>query len=153
MRRMISAVLISSTLLVFTGITNAHMGANGIVKERMELMKSIGKAMKSIRKMAHGKMPLENARVAIAAKAIAHHGARIGTLFPEGSVDGVSEASLKIWDDPVGFQKSGDLLVTTANELFAAALSNDPEKVKSAFRSLSQTCRNCHTQFRIKKEK
>lgn len=151
MRVVVSTLLISSTLLVFMGITNAHMGANGIVKERMELMKSIGKSMKEIRKMANGKIPLESAKVASAATAIAHHGARIGALFPQGSVDDISEASPKIWEDPAGFQKSTDLLVKTANDLFAAAQSNDPAKVKSAFRSLGRTCGSCHTNFRIKK--
>ena len=153
MRNMIYTLLISSTLLVFTGVTNAHMGANGIVQERMELMKSIGKAMKGIRKMARGKVPLKSAKVASAAKEIAHHGARIGALFPQGSAGGVSEASPKIWEDPANFQKSSDLLVQTANNLFAAAQSNDPAKVKSAFRALGRTCGSCHTDFRIKKAK
>jgi len=153
MRVVVSAILISSTLLVYMGITNAHMGAKGVVRERMELMKSIGKTMKEIRKMANGKMPLESAKVASAATAIAHHGGRIGALFPQGSVDDVSEASPKIWEDPAGFKRSTDLLMKTANDLFAAAQSNDPAKVKSAFRSLGRTCSSCHTDFRIKKAK
>lgn len=153
MRTMISVVLIASTLLGFMGITNAHMGAHGIVKERMELMKTIGKIKKSITKMARGKAPLDSAKVASAAKEMARHGARIGTLFPNGSDGGISEASPKIWKDPVGFQKSTDSLVAASDALLDAAQSNDPSKVKSAFRSLSRTCSGCHTDFRIKKRK
>ena len=150
---MICTILISSTLLIVVGATNAHMGATGIVKERMELMKSIGKAMKSIRKMADETAPLESAKVAGAAQEIADHGARIVALFPRGSAGRVSEASQKIWQDPAGFRRYADSMVTTADDLVAAAKANDREKIKSAYRALGRTCGNCHDDFRIKKRK
>ena len=96
MRTNFSIALFSLMLVAFfAGPTEifAHGGAtgivNGIVKERMEVMKSIGK-------MARGKAPLDNKKIARAAGKIADHSTRITTLFPKGSDQGVSEASPKI---------------------------------------------------------
>lgn len=50
-------ILTVLTLSVNPAYVSAHSGAKGIVKERMELMKDIGKAMKQLSAMARGKAP------------------------------------------------------------------------------------------------
>lgn len=149
-------LLLSLTVVaVLAGSANlmAHGGAKGIVKERMEVMKSIGKAMKSISKMARGKAPLDADKVAASARSIARHGQRIPAMFPKGSSQGVTEASPRIWQDPEGFKQGTQQMVDAARSLEAAARSDDAGNVKAAFASLGKTCGTCHKQFRIKKKR
>ena len=141
------ATMLGATLAV------AHMGATGVVKERMELMKSIAKANKSIRDMVNGKEPFEIAKVAAAAKIVADHGIRIVALFPAGSGGGVSEAAPNIWDDPDGFRARANATVKAAHALEAAAKLDDLPAVTQAARVLGRTCSGCHRDYRIKKKK
>lgn len=131
----------------------AHSCAIGIVKERMAVMNSIGKAMKSISKMARGKAPLNSKKVVEAAVEIGNHGKRITELFPEGSSYGVSEASPNIWKDWNGFRNRADRLVAAAGDLALAGSAGDASKIKSAYRALGKSCGGCHKQFRIKTNK
>lgn len=153
MQKNFSVLLMASALLALTGSAMAHMGAKGIVKERMEVMQAVGKAMKSVSGMARGKTPFDGQKVVKTAGEIAAHGQRIISLFPEGSGQGVSEASPKIWQDPDGFKESAGRMVRAAQVLGAAARTDDTAVVKAAFRALSKTCGGCHKKFRIKKKK
>jgi cytochrome c556 len=105
-----TSLLLAITLFILfpAALAMAHGGAKGIVKECMELMKSVGKAMKGISKMARGKAPLDSAKVATAARTIDRHGQRIPAMFPKGSDQGVTEASPNIWQNSEGFKKSAD---------------------------------------------
>jgi cytochrome c556 len=152
MRTVLSTLVFSLALLLLTGNINAHMGAKGVVKERMEAMKSIGKAMKSMSRMARGKAPLDFATIELGARTILHHGRAIPSLFPKGSRSGVSEASPMIWQDPDSFANSAGKMVSAAHVLQTAATEKKPAAVKSAFRALGKTCSGCHKQFRIKRK-
>jgi cytochrome c556 len=145
---MLFAAVGSSPTLLF-----AHSGAKGIVMERMAVMKSIGKSMKSMSRMARGKSPMDFATIETGAGALARHGGQIPALFPKGSGRGVSEASPKIWDDPGGFKLSANGMVAAARTLESAANVKDAVAVKISFRALGRTCGGCHKQFRIKKKK
>ncbi|MEQ8365152.1 MAG: cytochrome c, partial [Roseicyclus sp.] len=64
----------------------AHSGATGVVKERMDAMKSMGDAIKRIQPMMSGEAGYDEAAVREVARAIAAEAgkAMIGK-FPEGS--------------------------------------------------------------------
>lgn len=131
----------------------AHDGAKGIVKERMDVMKSIGAAMKTIGKAVRGEEPFDGQKIEEAAARIAKHGARIADLFPASSQAKVSEASPKIWRDFAGFRAGADRLVSAANDVERTSRSQDVVAVKTAFRALGKTCGGCHKQYRIKKKR
>lgn len=139
------------TLSVNPAYVSAHSGAKGIVKERMELMKDIGKAMKQLSAMARGKAPLDSARVKEAAGSIAQHGQKIPALFPKGSTKGVTEASPRIWLDPEGFRKSTEAMIAAARSV--AESNGNSAELKTSFRRLGKTCSGCHKQYRVKKKK
>lgn len=87
--------LVGSTLAVIaaTDLTHAHGGATGIVKERMDLMASVGKSMKTVTEMFQSAKPYNAEQVSAAARLIGTHGGEQTTkLFPEGSINGPSEA-------------------------------------------------------------
>ena len=130
----------------------AHMGAKGVVKERMQLMKSYAASMKVInvelRDMASVNYILINAE----ANKIAESSQTIMGLFPPGSGEGVSEASPKIWQKPEDFKKIIEDLKQAARKLAQSTGTGVPKLVIESFRALGGTCKNCHQKYRVKKK-
>ena len=130
----------------------AHMGAKGVVKERMQLMKSYAASMKVInvelRDMASVNYILINAE----ANKIAESSQTIMGLFPPGSGAGVSEASPKIWQKTDDFNKIIEDLKNAARKLAQSTGTGVPKLVIENFRALGGTCKNCHQKYRVKKK-
>ena len=68
--------------LMGAGAVFAHSGATGIVKERMQAMKAIGKSMKTLGAMAKGETGLSAAKLKAASQTISGHAAEFDRLFP-----------------------------------------------------------------------
>mgnify|MGYP001825837334 CR=1 FL=1 len=158
----------------------AHGDATGVVKERMDLMKTVGDAMKSLTEMMRGKRDYDADRVRAAAREIADHGGEALTrLFPTDSLDGPTEALPAIWTDWERFSALADQVTGYATALHAAAGN---ERVRAgggmmmgggaammggtrmmsaevlatmppdaAFQHLADTCSSCHQDFRKEK--
>ena len=139
--------------LVISVITAAagHEGAVGIVKERMDLMQSINRAVKSIRAMVRGKTPIDMEKLAFAARSIGNQGEFLPFMFPVEGNREFSRASPKVWEDPDGFRMSASNLVKAAKAVEEAARDSKESEVKSAFRLLAKTCGSCHKEYRLGK--
>lgn len=141
--------LVSSNRYVFEQAL-AHSGATGIVKERMDTMKSISAAMKRVGKMRGG----ENfdADVIVAAmQVIIEKSEKIRHQYPEGEFSKPSEALPKIREEWEKFVALTDEMKTLADEIKANAIEAETyADVKPAFVDLSGTCKSCHEQFRLK---
>jgi cytochrome c556 len=108
--------------LAITGAALAHGGATGIVKERMDGMMAMGKAVKSLSSMMRGDVDYDEAAVKSHAQTIeAHGGEALVSLFPEGSDGAPSEAKPEIWSEPAEFEALATQLKTYAVALQAAA--------------------------------
>ena len=128
----------------------AHIGASGVVKERMMLMKDISKSMKEIAAMMKGEVDYDSEKMSSLASIIASKGGdRITKLFPDGSLDETTEALPSIWQDWAKFKAVSGQLEITANEL--KAMSGDQFDAMGPFQKLAQTCGACHRTFRQKK--
>jgi len=128
----------------------AHMNASGVIKERMMLMKDISKSMKQIAAMMKGEVDYDSEKMSRLAKNIASKGGeRITKLFPNGSLDEITEALPSIWQDWAKFKTVSGELEIAANELKAA--SGDQFDAMGPFQKLAQTCGACHRSFRQKK--
>ena len=128
----------------------AHSGAMGIVKERMDAMEEVGKAMKAMAKMIKGEAEFDTAEIARNSKIIHDRsGPALTKLFPADSLQKPSEATPAIWDQWPRFEELSDDLMTHADMLSVAA---SKEAAKAAFGQLGSTCKACHESFRIKKE-
>ncbi len=167
---------VTATVLVsaFAAAALAHGGATGIVKERMDGMSAMAKAMKALAPMMKGEAVYDPATVAAGAGTIASHAGReITSKFPQGSGGMPSEAAEEIWTDWEAF-------VTLALELETAALALElasgreagagasattaeagiPEPVRSLadmstrqlFGRVGKTCSGCHKQYRVETE-
>ncbi|MEM9716532.1 MAG: cytochrome c [Pseudomonadota bacterium] len=126
----------------------AHAGAKGIVKERMDGMKAIGAAMKSIAPMMTGKADFDSVLAQEASGIIMGHSGQIMIdQFPEGSDGGVSEAAATIWQQPERFAEIAFQLEQLAADLPKPDMS--PEDRAQLFKDIGQTCRDCHSAYRI----
>lgn len=125
-RHLLSGLLLVAGLFaVVPGSLCAHEGAQGVVKERMMAMESVGEAMKDITAMIRGQTAYDPAAMAARARMISGHGGLALTrLFPEGSLEMPSEALPEIWADWTRFQAlARDLSIQ--GELLARAVERE----------------------------
>jgi len=135
-------------VLVVNG-AQAHMGATGVVLERMEAMKEIASAVKAIKGQLSSDSYSSNVVIENASIIEKHAGKSFIKLFPKGSEGGASEASYSIWQDWDTFAKISDDLQTRAIAIKDAA--SDQKPLKQPFTNLVKTCGACHKKFREKK--
>ncbi len=127
---------------------SAHDGATGVVKQRMEAMKSLADAAKRI-KQALAATPYDPAATTVAARQIeTQAGDALTRHYPEGSAMAPSEAKPEIWTDWPGFQRRAASLAARAGALADAAA--EPGSATSAFQDLVMACAACHTAYRAK---
>lgn len=100
----------------------AHGGATGIVKERMDAMTVMSKAVKTISSMMMGETQYDADVVKQGAALIkTHSGDAMTKLFPEDSLQEASVAKPEIWSDWEEFQLLADQLSVFADGLDMAA--------------------------------
>ena len=93
---MTAAVLIAG----IAATAYAHGGATGIVKERMDAMAAMGKAVKTVAPMMRGETAYDAETVRDAARLFQQHaGESMTKLFPEGTGGVPSEAKDEVWTD------------------------------------------------------
>ena len=126
----------------------AHESATGIVKERMDAMKSVASATKTIGQTLKGEMAYDAAILREAAELITAGARLIPALFPENSLHKPTEATPAIWLEWDLFVKSAEEMGAAARQL--AETADDPGQVKSHFSDLAATCKACHNSYRIK---
>lgn len=129
----------------------SHEKATGVVKERMELMKANGKAMKAMGAMVKGESPYDADQVRALAEELRADSAKIPDLFPEGSLEPPSEALPAIWQNWAKFEELARRM-GEASGAVADAADGGLGAVAPVFGGLAKTCSACHTDFRKKKE-
>ena len=122
----------------------AHSEASGIVKERMDAMKTMGKAIKTLAKMISGETAYDPATARELATDIGRHGGDAMTrLFPNGSLQHPTEALPVIWTD---WNRFSALAADVSERAGLLAQSETPDK--AALKRLADTCSACHRDFR-----
>ena len=134
-----------AVVLTAPALTLAHTGATGIVKERMDVMKDVGAAMKELGAMVKGEASFDAATVTRRAGDLKAHAASMPALFPEGSIHGPSEALPSIWEDFAGFSRIASDLESAADALSSVT---DAAALPAALGAAGKTCKACHSDFR-----
>jgi len=126
---LILTLFVSLPAFVGSSAVSAHGNATGIVKERMDLMKGIGNAMKTLTRMFKGETEYDAEAVRKAANAINERaGEHIIKLFPDGSLHKPTEALPTIWQDwPTFEQYTADL--ATYSAVLAEVADNEPRSM------------------------
>jgi len=93
--------IVAAVLIAGTAVTAfAHSGATGIVKERMDAMLAMGKAVKTVAPMMRGETAYDAETVRDAARLFQQHaGESMTNLFPEGTGGMPSEAKDEVWTE------------------------------------------------------
>lgn len=130
MKRLV--ILFSIGLLSASSLVFAHGDAKGIVKDRMDLMKDLKGAMKTLKPMIRGKENYDIETVKKNALTIQNSsGEHMTKLFPEGSLDMPSEAKPEIWQEWDNFQRIAADLERFAQALHDGAANNKKNGTKN----------------------
>ncbi len=112
----------AAAVTLTAGLALAHGGATGIVKERMDGMVALQKAVKAVTPIMRGQVDYDaNAVRAFAAAVAAHSGDAMTRLFPEGSGGKPSEAKDAVWSQWEEFEALALELETLGHALGEAA--------------------------------
>jgi cytochrome c556 len=125
----------------------AHEGAQGVVKERMDAMESMAKAMKSIAQKLKSKRGLE--LIKSEARSIQEGAAKMPSLFPSGTDGHPSAAKPTIWTKWTDFEAKAQELASESAKL-AEGDTRDAKVLTSQVARVSQTCSSCHDTYRAK---
>ena len=150
------ATLIAIPMMLLAAAALAHGGATGIVKERMDQMGTVSKAMKTMAKMVKGEIVYDAEMVRKLSSEISNQGGTALTeLFPKHSMDPPTEARMEIWRNWPEFERLAFEMKRTALALSKGAENHggrgDAGSPFNLFGELAGTCKSCHDDFRIKK--
>ena len=110
------------TASAVAAVALAHNGATGVVLERMNGMTAMRDTVAELAPMMQGTIPYDTFIVSEGASVIAGHaGETMLSLFPEGSLEGVTYARPEIWSDWQDFAALAEELKTYADALAVAA--------------------------------
>ncbi len=130
----------------------AVSAADDPIKERKELMKGNGAAVKGVVAMLKGEKPYDGAAVAKAMKDINGALPTFITLFPKGSeTGGETAAKPEIWENKAEFDNLAKD-AEAATEKAAAAAAGGLDSFKAAFGPVGKACKACHEKFREEKK-
>ena len=145
MLRPLFTLIFLSSAIAFPLVSDAHQGASGIVKERMDRFSNAKDQLKQIKKALSAD---DFATVLNTASSLREWASVMPDYFPEGSGMAPSEASPRIWEEFESFKVAAKNHEEAAIMLMEAADANDKDTSISAFKALAGTCSSCHRQFR-----
>ena len=146
-QKSILAATVALTAMAFT----LPAMADGEIKYRQAVMKSVGGHMSAIAGIIK-KGTANRANLATHAQGMADLAGIASTIFPEGSDFGETQALPAIWEKPEDFKKAMKMFEDAAAAFNMAAKSDDMAQIGPAFGALGKTCKNCHENFREKKQ-
>ncbi len=141
--------------LVFACVFGSGLAfaAGDPIKERKDLMKGNGDAMKAVGAMLKGEKPYDAKAAADAMKSIGGSVDTFLTLFPKGSeTGGDTTAKADIWTNKTDFDSLGKALKEAAGKAEKAA-AGGMDSFKVAIGGVGKSCKGCHEKYRVKKEK
>ena len=133
----------------------AHGGATGVVKQRMDAMEVMGKAMKTLGAMFKGQADYDAGAIQAAAELIGQHAQDIPMLFPdshESRHGKATEALPVIWDQKDRFNGLATDMLRESKTLSEVAGEDDRRAVRLQFAKTAKVCSACHTAFRKPKD-
>ena len=125
----------------------AHKGATGVVKQRMDYFKESQKRLKSISRAIKAK---DYRDIQENSAWLAQWGGEMISLFPEDSLSPPTEASPLIWENFDDFSAHAQVFMQASRRLALHAEAEDYAATTAAFREVAQSCKACHSQYRVK---
>lgn len=155
-KKLLPGLLLAIALGTFTtAVAYAHGGASGIVKERMDAMGVMGKAMKAVGEMFKGQTSYDADAIQAAAESVAQHAQDIPGLFPDSDASRhgkATEALPVIWEQKDRFDALSADMLRESRGLASIAHNEDKRAVRLQFAKTAKICSVCHTAFRKPKD-
>ena len=152
----IRTFLLAAILTIFSTTLYAHMGATGIVKERMDSMSEMGDALGAMADMIKRKRPFDPVLVRESTLVIERHANKLLEHFPDtedSRSSKESDALPAIWESWDQFTlRSGRLEDEIRAFKQVTAGDFDVQQLKKEFRKVVKTCSTCHDDFRRPKD-
>ena len=140
--------LVLGSVAVAVGlVATAAIAVEDPILTRKKLMQANGGAAGAAQAMIKGETPFSPAVAASALRTFNAVAYSFGDYFPEGSDQGETRASPKIWEDMAGFQA----VLAEFQADTDAARQADPqtlEAFQAAMGEIGQNCQNCHQNYR-----
>ena len=141
MKRIITLCVLSCLAVV----AQAHEGAEGVIKERMDRFKENKESMKAIK----ANLGSDASVIAKEALAIKDWANQLTNYFPEGSTQSPSEALPAIWENFEDFKARAAANANAADDLANLARSGaDTSALTNGFKALGKTCKDCHNDYK-----
>jgi len=121
------------------------------IEYRQKVMSGVGADMGAISDILKHGLPY-TAAIALHASRMGDAAALVPTAFGVKVTEGLTDAKPEIWAKPDEFEQATKNFADAAADLEAAAVGNDREAVKAAFKVLGKSCGGCHDTFRKPKE-
>jgi len=152
MRMKLLAMAAVLALCSATPAVLAHQGATGVVRQRMDAMKSVAAATKVLATLDWSNLAEARKLAADNARTVAGHAADMVALFPTGSTMAPSEAAAAIWEKPEEFAKLANTMGSAAEEIVVLAqTARSRTDIAVSFDKMAATCKACHSGFRVKR--
>ena len=135
-----------------TVLAGAALAGEDPVKQRSDLMKEIGGAIKKLAAIAKGEADFNGKTVAAAGTTILENLKKSSKLFPEGSMTDKSRAKAEIWTDNATFMKAFEAAEKAAQGIIKVGTEDDEIEFQGALGALGKSCKGCHEKFRKPKE-
>lgn len=138
-------------IAVTTLSISAGWAQSDVITQRKELMRTQGRTVGALSRMARGQDPFDQAKANEALDTLANTTSRTPTLFPINSKPttktGDYDASPKIWDNKADFDKrAADL-----NQIVTATKANlTADSLKDAVPKMGAACGGCHDAYRVR---
>ena len=149
MRRMLR-IAASTAIAGMTALSLTSFASADAVEERQAKMKTVGKSMGVVGKMAKGAEAFDAQAALAALVAMKEAAAGFETLFPDGSGEGKTEAAPAIFSDRAGFDAKNVAFRATLDKVSASAPA-DLAALQASVGELGQNCGSCHKAYRVKK--
>jgi cytochrome c556 len=142
-----------AAIVLAAGITASVPSQAQDNKERVALMKDIGKNFGPIGKTVKGEMAADYAAMAKAAETIRDDAIKVATMFPEGSGGGETRALPAIWENKADFDSYFVKLASAADAFAKEAATGSMADLKASFGAIAANCGGCHKTYRAEKKK
>jgi cytochrome c556 len=147
-RTITTVLLLASTL---TAMAAPESDPEDIIKYRKNVMKATGAHMGAAGAIVQGKVGYKGSLVDHA-RAIEAATRDVAALFPKDSDFGDTNALDVVWKKRAEFEKRAKDGAKAASAFTKAAATGDLKAAGAAFKTLSDSCKACHKDFR-KEEK
>ena len=145
-------LLTSGFFLIYASVALSHTGATGIVKQRMDSMKEMKSAMKSMAGLVKGEMPFDSERAYASLLTVERHAHKLLDYFPdteESRTGSETEALAGIWATWDDFAFLAESLARDTGNLKQAGISGiDELTLRNGLKQITATCKNCHDDYR-----